>query len=368
MDKIATGVLIFLGAGTMFLSLLGTRQVLRLLKGSRYTRGWLILSFLMVFFLVGYLGAFLLVLVGKIEFLALLAGVIFFFGALFVYLVVWIGRLTINDLLETTVSKEVAEAANRAKSTFLANMSHELRTPLNAIIGYSELLQEEARELGNADFVSDLGKIRASGRRLLDTIGDILDLSRIEAGKMNLHLETFDLALLIEDVAPIAQLLSMKSNNTFQVDYPDDLGHMHADLTKTRQILLNLLGNAVKFTERGTITLAVAREPPPIPPLAGGGWMRFCVTDTGIGMTPEQMQNLFQPFTQADASTTRQYGGSGLGLAISHRFCQMMGGEIRVESALDRGSTFTVRLPAVVVETADRPRPVEEREIFHGKS
>ncbi len=241
-------------------------------------------------------------------------------------------------------AKDAAEAANRAKSTFLANMSHELRTPLNAVIGYSELLQEEARSLGHEDFVPDLEKIRTAGHHLTVLISDILDLSKIEAGKMELYLETFELVPLIQDVVDTIQPLVAKNDNTLKVDCPADLGVMHADSIKIRQILLNLLNNAAKFTERGAITLAVAREA-----VAGSAdWIRFCVTDTGIGITPEQMEYLFLPFTQVDGSTTRQYGGSGLGLAISQRLCQMLGGEIGVESTSGRGSTFTVRLPATV--------------------
>jgi signal transduction histidine kinase len=234
-------------------------------------------------------------------------------------------------------AKEAAEAASRAKSTFLANMSHELRTPLNAIIGYSELLQEEADDLGYADFVSDLEKIRASGRHLLVIISDVLDLSKIEAGKMELYPETLDIPALIHDVVVTAQPLVEKNGDTLVVRCADDLGAMYADRTKVQQVLFNLLSNAAKFTDGGVITLAVARE--------RERWIRFSIADTGIGMTPEQTENLFQPFTQADASTTREYGGTGLGLAISQRFCQMMGGEITVESQVGRGSTFTVHLP-----------------------
>jgi signal transduction histidine kinase/CheY-like chemotaxis protein len=346
LQEILTSTLILLGAGIMFLSLLGTRKILRLLRGNRYTRGWLILSVLMAFFLIGYLAALGFIFAGRTEFLALLTGVIFFFGALFVYIVVRVGRLTISELLETSVSKEAAEASDRAKGTFLANMSHELRTPLNAIIGYSELLQEEAQDRGYTDFISDLKKIGTAGHHLLDIITDVLDLSKIEAGRMELRLETFALASLLKDVVATSQPLVMENGNALRVDYADDLGSMYADLTKTRQILLNLLSNAAKFTERGTITLVVARETA----ADGADWIHFRVTDTGIGMTPEQMQHLFQPFTQADSSVTRGYGGTGLGLAISHRFCQMMWGEISVESAVGRGTTFTVRLPAEVPE------------------
>ncbi len=235
------------------------------------------------------------------------------------------------------VNARAAQAASRAKSTFLANMSHELRTPLTAIIGYSELLQEEADDLGYADFVPDLEKIRTSGRHLLVIISDILDLSKIEAGKMELYPETLDIPSLIHDIVVTAQLLVEKNGNTLEVHCADDLGAMYADRTKVQQVLFNLLSNAAKFTREGAITLAVARE--------GKEWVRFSVTDTGIGITSEQMQNLFRAFTQGDVSTTRKYGGTGLGLAISQRFCQMMGGEISVESEVGKGSTFIVHLP-----------------------
>jgi PAS domain S-box-containing protein len=252
-------------------------------------------------------------------------------------------------------AKEAAEAANHAKSTFLANMSHELRTPLNAIIGYSEMLQEEATDLGQADFIPDLQKIGSAAKHLLALINDILDLSRIEAGKMDLRLEPFDIALLVQEMVTTIQPLVEKSCNTLQVRCASDLGTMQADLSKVRQALVNLLSNACKFTEQGTITLEVAREM-----VHGVAWVKFRVTDTGIGMAPEQLEKLFQAFVQADASTTRQYGGTGLGLAISQRFCQMMGGEITVESALGVGSTFTIRLPAPTVDakaTAFPPSP-----------
>jgi len=255
-------------------------------------------------------------------------------------------------------AKEAAEAASRSKSTFLANMSHELRTPLNAIIGYSEMLQEEAEAEGNGSAVSDLQKIHAAGRHLLGLINDILDLSKIEAGKMDLYLETFDAAEMVRGVADTVRPLLDKNGDALEVVCPDDLGTIHADLTKTRQALLNLMSNASKFTEQGTVTLEAAREPSAD---GAGESMVFRVKDTGIGMTDEQVARLFRPFTQADASTTRKYGGTGLGLTITRRFCQMMGGDVEVESAPGKGSTFTVRLPAVVVgrpasEVVEEPR------------
>ncbi|WP_198017815.1 PAS domain S-box protein [Oscillatoria acuminata] len=248
-----------------------------------------------------------------------------------------------------------AETANRSKSMFLANMSHELRTPLNAIIGYSEMLQEEADDFGYTDLIPDLEKIRIAGNHLLVLINDILDISKIEAGKMDLYLEDFNIDELIENVVSTAQPLVERNENTLMVECDRDLGLMYADLTKVRQILLNLLSNAAKFTKNGQITLSVVLFCPlnmaTASPVTGksSSWIQFAIADTGIGITPEQRQHLFKPFMQGDASTTREYGGTGLGLAISQRFCQMMGGEISVESQPLRGSCFSVILPCEVI-------------------
>ncbi|UCG14258.1 MAG: PAS domain S-box protein, partial [Deltaproteobacteria bacterium] len=242
---------------------------------------------------------------------------------------------------EAQEARTAAERASEAKSGFLANMSHELRTPLNAIIGYSEMLQEEAEDLDQEDFIPDLEKIRRAGKHLLELINGVLDLSKIEAGKMDLYLETFDVPSVVRDVVATINPLVEQNDNTLQVDCAEDLGTIKADLTKVRQSLFNLLSNASKFTEHGTVALTVTREA-----VDGDVWMKFRVSDTGIGMTPEEMDKLFQAFSQADASTTRKYGGTGLGLAISREFCQMMGGDITVESVSGQGSTFTIRLPA----------------------
>ncbi|MFL5807814.1 MAG: histidine kinase N-terminal 7TM domain-containing protein [Roseiflexaceae bacterium] len=252
-------------------------------------------------------------------------------------------------------AKEAAETASRAKSTFLANMSHELRTPLTSILGYSELLQVRACSRGYDDFLTDLDQIRSAGNHLLALINDILDLSKIEAGRIELYLETFDVSALVNYVASTVRPLFERNDNSLELHCPDTLGKMYADMTRVQQILFNLLSNAAKFTERGTINLTVARETD-----GDDDWFSFQFADTGIGMTPEQIQGLFKDFTQADASTTRKYGGTGLGLALSARFCWMMGGAITVESQAGKGSLFTVRLPAVV---ASGPRGLAPRAV-----
>jgi signal transduction histidine kinase/CheY-like chemotaxis protein len=228
------------------------------------------------------------------------------------------------------------EEASEHKSAFLASMSHELRTPLNAIIGYSEMLYENAQDEGQEEFLPDLAKIRDAGRHLLSLINDILDLSKIEAGKMELYLEEVDLAGLVEEVRAIVEPLAAANGNRLDIVCPVDLGTLHTDRTKLKQSLLNLLSNAGKFTHQGRIGLEVR---------PAGGEISFAIGDTGIGMTEEQQSRLFQAFSQADASTTRRYGGTGLGLAITKHFCEMLGGRITVESALGQGSTFTVTLP-----------------------
>jgi len=248
---------------------------------------------------------------------------------------------------EVEETSRALEEASQHKSQFLANMSHELRTPLNAIIGYSEMLQEEAEDLGEQSFLPDLQRINSAGKHLLGLINDILDLSKIEAGRMDLFLETFEVGQLVRDVEAIVQPLMDKNDNTLVVACPDDIGPMQADQTKVRQALFNLLSNAAKFTERGTISLTVERE--------ADDWLTFAVSDTGIGMTEEQLGRLFEAFSQAEAATRSRYGGTGLGLAISRHFCRLMGGDLTVESVYGQGSTFTVRLPAVVTEPGASP-------------
>ena len=250
-----------------------------------------------------------------------------------------------RDVTERKRYEQSLQQANRAKSTFLATMSHELRTPLNAILGYSEMLQEEAAERELDEFGGDLKKINAAGKHLLALINDILDLSKIEAGKMELFLESFDLTEMIDEVASTVRPIVEKNVNVLHIECSSDLGVMHADQIKVRQALFNLLSNAAKFTSNGKITLEAGREK-----MDGSEWIVFRVTDTGIGLSPEQIIKLFRDFTQADASTTRRFGGTGLGLALTRRFCQIMGGDVTVHSVPGEGSIFTIKLPAMVSE------------------
>ena len=257
----------------------------------------------------------------------------------------WFGTNTdVTDMREAeeqlAAARDAAEAANRAKSQFIANMSHELRTPLSAVIGYAEMLEEEAEDLGAGGLVEDIRKIESNARHLLSLINDVLDLSKIEAGKMEVQPEDFDAAALVREVGQTVQALADRKGNALEVQAPPDLGTMHSDPVKVRQCLFNLLGNAAKFTERGRITLSAARVRQD-----GGDWVEFRVADTGIGMTPEQLGRLFQRFSQADASTTRRFGGTGLGLAITKAFCAMLGGDVAVDSLPGKGTTFVVRLP-----------------------
>ena len=270
---------------------------------------------------------------------------------------------------ELAAARDAAEEANLAKSTFIANMSHELRTPLSAIIGYAEMLQEEFSDAGGEEALAeDIRKIETNARHLLGLINDVLDLSKIESGRMEVYAETFDVAEMARDLSSTVETLVTRRGNRLVVHLEPGLGTMHSDLTKVRQVLLNLLSNAAKFTENGSVTLSASR-------ITGGhgdgDWLVFRVADTGIGMNEEQLSRLFQRFTQADASTTRKFGGTGLGLSISKAFGTMLGGDLSVDSAPEEGSTFTLFLPAVLLAaasveegvgpaTASEPRPAAD--------
>ena len=261
---------------------------------------------------------------------------------------------------ELAAARDAADEANRTKSSFLANMSHELRTPLNAIIGYSEILQEDAADKGDNEPIEDLQKIESAGRHLLGLINNILDLSKIEAGKMDIFIEPIDIQALINEVVSIVKPLTDKNQNVVELICPADIGSFRSDQTKLKQCLLNLLSNASKFTSKGTLTLTVARE--------GGSQVRFDVSDTGIGMTQEQLGRLFEAFSQADSSTTKRFGGTGLGLAITKHFCVMLGGDVTVVSAPGKGSTFTIRLPDKDVAAAAVELPAPAAAMADGRT
>lgn len=248
-----------------------------------------------------------------------------------------------NDRKRAETERLKAEKANQAKSDFLANMSHELRTPLNAIIGYSEMLEEDAEDIGQEDFIPELQKIQGAGKHLLGLINDVLDLSKVEAGHMEMYLETFSIMSLLQDVASTMQPVIIKNNNNLKIQCDTNIDDMYADEVKVRQSLFNLLSNASKFTKNGTITISAKPED-----TDNGSWINFQIKDTGIGMMPEQLKKIFNAFAQADSSTTRKYGGTGLGLTITKRFVQMMGGTVQVKSEVGSGTTFTIRIPQTV--------------------
>jgi signal transduction histidine kinase len=256
----------------------------------------------------------------------------------------------IQNNIELAVARDSEKDANKAKSRFLANMSHELRTPLNAIIGYSELLAEDCNSDGNQAAAKDLSKIRTAARHLLNLINEILDLSKIEAGQVELFVEDVKIASLLDEVDTVIKPLVAERNNRLAVECPVRAEFLRTDVMKLRQILFNLLSNACKFTENGRIKLTIELH---------HHWLTLVISDTGIGMTPEQQRNLFKPFVQADGSTTRKYGGTGLGLAISKQFCEMMGGTIKVSSEAGKGTTFTVCIPAVIEMENNSPELTE---------
>jgi signal transduction histidine kinase/DNA-binding response OmpR family regulator len=257
-------------------------------------------------------------------------------------------------------ARERAEEANRTKSEFLANMSHELRTPLNAIIGYSEILEEDAADQGQDSLINDIKKIRNAGKHLLSLINDVLDLAKIESGKVDLYLESFDVNKMVKDVVDTLQQTCEKNNNKMVVNCPDNVGLMRSDFTKVRQSLFNLLSNASKFTHNGEVKLTIEQQVVKAKTGESQKFLHFIVQDTGIGMKPEHCKKLFQAFSQADSSTTRKYGGTGLGLAITQNFISMMGGEVMVESEYGVGSTFTLKLPQIARQVSTKAEEFDE--------
>jgi signal transduction histidine kinase/CheY-like chemotaxis protein len=320
----------------MLISILGTKKILSMIKGIDLYKKWHILYKWMIFLLFGYILSLVGILIGKDYFFWVFVTFIPITGVLSALFVRY-GYITIKKFLE---NQETAEKANRFKSEFIANMSHELRTPLNAIIGYSEMLEEDAEDKGDLEFADDARKINVSGKHLLAMINDILDLSKIETGHMELYIEAFSVDTLIQEVVLTIDPLVRKNNNKLIVANNEIGIEMKSDLTKVRQILFNLLSNACKFTEKGTITLSVRKTQ-----VEGSPAIAFEVSDTGIGMNNENVEKLFQAFTQADASINRRFGGTGLGLTISKHFCNMMDGSINVTSEFGEGSVFTVVLP-----------------------